>query len=136
MSITEPWRKLIEFLKEEHKRREEELLKAEGLVEAVKTLSHEPWEKADAHIAEVVTKLARVTKADVIFVFETLLTLISHIEAKVNGLWEAIQELASVNEKLASKIGELEKAWRDRESMLKDLEEIIARTRKFYEENR
>jgi hypothetical protein len=136
MSEIEYWFKALAKLKEEQRKREEELLKVEGLMEGIEKVSTHPLDRTVAPLFKMVIKLERNNQADHIFFFETFLTLLSNMARDIDTLKGVALSLASGNEALEREIENVKKSLEERERMLKELEDIVEERRNFYEEHR
>jgi len=136
MSQIDYWFKAVAYLKEDQRKREEELLKLEGLMEGIEKVSTYSLDKAIAPIVKLVIKLARINDADHIFFFETLLTLFSGMAKDVDTLKTLVSSVASGKEELKGEMEKVRKSLQERDRISKELESIVKQRRKFFEEHR
>jgi hypothetical protein len=136
MSKIDNWLERLATLKQERKKATELLLKIEGQMEFIEKNAKDTLEQAIAVLMQLLVKQIRVSDSDTIFLFETLLTLLSEQQREIDMLKNITSSLTSEKVGISKKLEEMEKWRRKRERMLTEIDDIVKQRKEFFDQNR
>jgi len=136
MSKIDSWLERLATLKQERKKATELLLKIEGQMEFIEKNAKDTLEQAIAVLMQLLVKQIRVSDSDTIFLFETLLTLLSEQQREIDMLKNITSSLTSEKVGISKKLEEMEKWRRKRERMLTEIDDIVKQRKEFFDQNR
>lgn len=131
------WLKRITMMKQKQKETEELFLKLEGQMEFVEKKSQpNSIEQALALILHLIVREARINRSDIVFLFETFLTLLSEQQKELGMLKDIVISIASERTELSKKIEKMEKWRKEREPILQHLRNYLKESGEFLDRHK